>query len=178
MNSEIIIAGFGGQGILFAGKVLAYTGMIAGKEVSWLPSYGPEMRGGTANCHVIVSETPVASPLIVRPTVLLCMNLPSLKKFEKSVLSGGYIAIDSTLIPEKEVERDDVRVLAVPATRLADEMGAVKLANMVLLGAYIKASGFADLDVFFEGLQKSVPKSKAELFELNKKAVLKGYELF
>ncbi len=177
MNSEIVIAGFGGQGILFAGKVLAYTGMTAGYEVSWLPSYGPEMRGGTANCHVIMSDAPVASPMIVKPTSLLAMNLPSLNKFEDEVVSGGVIVVDTSLVPQNEVEREDVTLIAIPATRLADEMDARKLANMVMLGAYIKGSELVELETFMEGLEKSVPKSKPELLELNKKAVMKGYEL-
>jgi 2-oxoglutarate ferredoxin oxidoreductase subunit gamma len=175
MTEEFIIAGFGGQGVLFMGKVLAYTGLVDGKEVSWLPSYGPEMRGGTANCHVIISDEPVASPLIINPTTLFAMNLPSLEKFEKSVAAGGRIVIDSTLIDPAKVTRDDVFVTAVPAAKWAEELNAKKLANMILLGAYVSESGIVPFEILEEGLKKSVPKSKAELFELNKKAILKGF---
>ncbi len=175
MNNEFIIAGFGGQGVLFMGKVLAYTGLVDGKQVSWLPSYGPEMRGGTANCHVIISDESVASPLIINPTTLFAMNLPSLKKFESSVVPGGYIVIDSTLIDPSEITRDDVLVVSAPATKLAEELNAKKLANMILLGAYIKQSKVVDFEVFEKGLAKCMPKNKPELFELNKKAVLRGF---
>lgn len=175
MSKDFIIAGFGGQGVLFMGKVLAYTGLVNGKQVSWLPSYGPEMRGGTANCHVIISEEPIASPLITNPTTLFAMNLPSLKKFEGSVVPGGFIVIDSTLIDPAEITRDDVRVIAVPAAKWAEEMKAKKLANMILLGAYISESGIVPFDVFEKGIEKSMPKNKPELFELNRNAVLRGY---
>lgn len=175
MTHEIIIAGFGGQGVLFTGKVLAYTGLAGGKEVSWLPSYGPEMRGGTANCHVIVSDEPVASPMIIRPTALFAMNLPSLKKFEESVVPGGRIVIDSTLIDPSEIGRSDVEITAVPATKLAEDMKALKLANMILLGAFISQSGFAADEVLMQGLKKSMPKNKPELFELNQRAIGCGY---
>lgn len=175
MNKEFVIAGFGGQGVLFMGKVLAYTGLVDGKQVSWLPSYGPEMRGGTANCHVIISDDSVASPLITNPTTLFAMNLPSLKKFEASVVPGGYIVIDSTLIDPSEITRKDVSVVSVPATKWAEELNAKKLANMILLGAYIAESKVVDFEVFEKGLAKSMPKNKPELFELNKKAVLRGF---
>ena len=176
MTNEFVIAGFGGQGVLFMGKVLAYTGLAADKQVSWLPSYGPEMRGGTANCHVIISDDPVASPLIINPTTLFAMNFPSLQKFEDKVVEGGTIVIDSTLIDEKEITRKDVKVVAIPAAKWAEELNAVKLANMILLGAYVKESGAIDIDTLLKGLEKSMPKNKPELFELNKKAVMRGYD--
>lgn len=175
MNKEFIVAGFGGQGVLFMGKVLAYTGLVDNKKVSWLPSYGPEMRGGTANCHVIVSDESIASPLIINPETLFAMNLPSLKKFESSVVSGGCIVIDSTLIDPSEITREDIKVIAIPAAKWSEEMKAIKLANMILLGAYIANSDFVDFDVFLKGLEKCMPKNKPELFELNKKAVLRGF---
>ena len=133
---EIILAGFGGQGILFAGKLLAYLGMVEDKELSWLPSYGPEMRGGTCNCHVILSDEPVSSPLITKPTVLFAMNQPSVDKFIDNVAEGGIVVYDSSLITE-EIKRKDVTVVAVPATKLANEMGASKLANMILAFLYL-----------------------------------------
>jgi 2-oxoglutarate ferredoxin oxidoreductase subunit gamma len=118
MTTEILIAGFGGQGVLFAGKFLAYKGLIEDRQVSWLPSYGPEMRGGTANCSVIVSDEPVGSPIVSKPTVLMAMNLPSLDKYENDVVPGGTIFVDSTLI-ERKVRRTDVRVFYIPSTQLA-----------------------------------------------------------
>lgn len=174
-NNEIVIAGFGGQGVLFAGKLLAYAGLMNGYEISWLPSYGPEMRGGTANCHVIVSEEPVASPLITKPTALIAMNLPSLRKFEKDVVSGGTIIVDSSLITE-EIERDDVTVIKVPATKMADEINSRKMANMILVGAFVKATGFVDFDGLMKGVAKCVPAGKEALLEMNKKVLLMGYE--
>ncbi len=173
-NNEIVIAGFGGQGILFAGKLLAYTGLVNGYEVSWLPSYGPEMRGGTANCHVIMSDEPVASPLVTKPTALIVMNLPSLRKFENAVVPGGIIIMDSSLITE-EVQRDDVTVIRIPATKMADEIGAKKLANMILTGAFIKASGCVDFDGLVKGVEKCVPAGKPQMLEQNKKILSMGY---
>ena len=120
---EIIIAGFGGQGLLFAGKVLAYGGLIENREVSWLPSYGPEMRGGTANCNVILSDSPVGSPIVQHPDILIVMNTPSLDKYESTVAPGGKIFVDSALITRK-VSREDVEVFYIPATQMASDMNA------------------------------------------------------
>ena len=136
-TTNFLIAGFGGQGVLFAGKFLAYKGLIEEKQVSWLPSYGPEMRGGTANCSVIISDEGVGSPIVNNPDVLIAMNLPSLDKYEDSVVSGGTIIIDSTLI-EREVKRTDVKVFYIPATRLANDSGMHGLSNMILMGKTIK----------------------------------------
>ena len=135
---QIVIAGFGGQGLLFSGKVLAYAGLLEGRELSWLPSYGPEMRGGTANCNVILSDTPVGSPIVQHPNVLMVMNNPSLDKYEDTVAPGGKIFVDSTLIGRK-VRRTDVEAYYIPATGLAGEMGVPTLANMLLLGALVNA---------------------------------------
>ena len=134
---NILLAGFGGQGILFAGKQLANAGMKAGKEVSWLPSYGPEMRGGTANCSVIIDEQPIGSPLVTTPRVLLAMNLPSFKKFENKVLPGGIIICDSSLIPAKTA-RTDVSAYYIPATVMASEHGIEGMANVIMLGHFLK----------------------------------------
>ena len=172
---EIILAGFGGQGILFAGKLLAYLGMVADKELSWLPSYGPEMRGGTCNCHVILSDEPVSSPLITKPTVLFAMNQPSVDKFIDSVAEGGVVVYDSSLITE-EIKRKDVTVVAIPATKLANEMGASKLANMILTGAMIKATGLADIDTVEKALSKVIPAKKADMLALNLNCIKKGME--
>jgi len=171
---EIILAGFGGQGILFAGKVLAYAGMLEGKEVSWLPSYGPEMRGGTANCHVIVSDSPVGSPIINDPMMVIAMNKPSLDKYEDVVVSGGSIFIDSSLVG-RHVRRTDIKSIEIPATQLAMEMNAPKLANMVLIGKMLKETGLVSLETIRATFAKIVPDSKKELVELNIKAVELGY---
>ncbi|MBN1193236.1 MAG: 2-oxoacid:acceptor oxidoreductase family protein, partial [Coriobacteriia bacterium] len=119
---NLLLAGFGGQGILFAGKLVAYAGLIEGRELSWLPSYGPEMRGGTANCSVCLSDEPIGSPLVVEPDVLVAMNQPSLDKFLHEVVPGGTVIVDSTMVPHVP-ERDDVSIFRVPATRLAEEAG-------------------------------------------------------
>ncbi|MBC8597123.1 2-oxoacid:acceptor oxidoreductase family protein [Qingrenia yutianensis] len=176
MTQEIIFAGFGGQGILFAGKVVAYAGMNEGKNVSHLPSYGPEMRGGTANCSVIVSDEPVASPVITDPTSLVVMNGPSLDKFENSVVKGGKIFIDSTLI-SRDVERNDVEVFKIDATNLANKMGLPKLANIIMVGKLVKETGLFTYDEIKKAVTKMVPPSKPELLENNMKAFDTGYNL-
>ena len=174
MTHELIFAGFGGQGILFSGKVLAYSAMHADKDVSWLPSYGPEMRGGTANCHVIISDTPVGSPIITNPDVLIAMNKPSLDKFEKAVVPGGKIFVDSSLI-DRKVERDDVDVYYIPATQMALENKAAKLANMIIMGKMLKETGVLSYDEMKEGLKKCVPPTKAEMVDFNLKIIDLGY---
>ena len=176
MTQEIIFAGFGGQGILFAGKVVAYAGMNEGKNVSHLPSYGPEMRGGTANCSVIVSDEPVASPVITDPTSLVVMNGPSLDKFENSVVKGGKIFIDSTLI-SRDVERNDVEVFKIDATNLANKMGLPKLANIIMVCKLVKETGLFTYDEIKKAVTKMVPPSKPELLENNMKAFDTGYNL-
>ena len=173
-TSELILAGFGGQGILFTGKVLVYGGMVAGKEVSWLPSYGPEMRGGTCNCHVIISDEPVSSPIIVNPSLLVAMNLPSLDKFENLVMSDGKIFVDSSLI-DRKVARDDVEVHYIPATKMAQDMEVPKLANMIMLGYLAANTDMLTYDELKAGLEKCVPPTKKELLELNLKVVDMGY---
>ena len=174
MTTQILIAGFGGQGVLFAGKLLAYKGMYDGKELSWLPSYGPEMRGGTANCSVIISDTPVGSPIVDTPDVLMVMNLPSLDKYENAVVKGGKIFVDSSFI-ERKVVRDDVDAYYVPATKMAAEAGVPTLANMILLGKMLKETQVLD----FEGLEgvfkKIVSAKRADLIDANLKALEIGY---
>ena len=172
-TTQILIAGFGGQGILFAGKFLAYKGLLEDLQVSWLPSYGPEMRGGTANCNVILSEEPVGSPIVTSPDVLIAMNLPSLQKYVDAVVPGGQIYVDSTLIAEK-VERTDVEVYYIPATAMANEAGVPTLANMVMMGHVLRHNP----ELTFEGtevtVQKLVPPKTAELVGLNMKALEAG----
>ena len=172
-NLDIILAGFGGQGILFAGKVLAYSGLIEGKEISWLPSYGPEMRGGTANCSVCISDIPIGSPLVVNPNVLVAMNLPSLDKFIDAVEPGGTVIVESTLI-NKKVERTDVNVFYVPASALAVENDMRGLANIILLGKLHKELGFCSDEVLDAALQKCIPARKAAMLDLNRKAIQIG----
>ena len=174
-TTQILIAGFGGQGILFAGKFLAYKGLMEDLQVSWLPSYGPEMRGGTANCNVILSDTPVGSPIVTTPDVLIAMNLPSLQKYVDTVAPGGQIYLDSSLIDVK-VERSDVEVFYIPASQLARDNGIATLANMIIIGALLENHS----ELSFEGVdtvvEKLVPAKKAALVELNKKALSLGRE--
>ncbi len=174
MAVEILIAGFGGQGILFSGKYLAYDALLQGKEVSWLPSYGPEMRGGTASCSIIVSDTPIGSPIIDCPDVLIAMNLPSLDKYEDTVKKGGRIIVDSSLI-ERKVKRTDVIADYIPASMLASDNNLTGLANMVILGFFIQRTGLVLYDNVQKTLEKVVPAKKQELRELNLKAVSLGY---
>ena len=172
-TSNILFAGFGGQGILFAGKFLAYKGLLDGKQVSWLPSYGPEMRGGTANCSVIVSEDPIGSPIVGTPDVLVVMNAPSLDKYEAAVAPGGKIFIDSTMI-ERKVARTDVDVYYIPATALANENGIPTLANMIMTGKVMQAvEGLGEGDIE-AALHKVVSARHQDLLELNKKALQLG----
>lgn len=174
-TKQFLLSGFGGQGILFSGKFLAYKGLTDNKQVSWLPSYGPEMRGGTASCSVIVSDEPVGSPIVSNPDVLIAMNLPSLDKFENTVAPGGMIFADSTLI-ERKVARDDVKVFYVPATRLASENGTPTLANMILMGKVLKELGdFTDEGVE-KGLKKVISAKHADMLEVNKKVMKIGAE--
>ena len=175
MNKEILIAGFGGQGILFSGKFLAYEGLIDGKEVSWLPSYGPEMRGGTANCSIIISDSAVGSPIVSNPDILIAMNLPSLDKYENEAKKGGQIFVDSSLI-ERKVERDDVETYYIPATKMASDEGLTGLANMIMIGHMIAKSGIIPEENIEKAMQKVVPSAKQNMFDLNMKAVKLGFE--
>ena len=174
-TTQILIAGFGGQGVLFAGKFLAYKGLMEDLQVSWLPSYGPEMRGGTANCSVILSDSPVGSPIITNPDVLVAMNLPSLQKFVNDVVPGGIIILDSTLIQAK-VERTDVKVCYVPATQLAKDAGYATLANMILAGKVLKESGAVAFEGNKETLETFIPARKADLIDVNCQALQTGYD--
>ena len=176
MTQNILLAGFGGQGILFAGKVAAYSGLMDGKEVSWLPSYGPEMRGGTANCSVCISDDPICSPLILNPDALLVMNKPSYDKFIHKVQPGGVAVVDATLISDRE-EIEGVKTCYVEATRLAEEKDLQGLANIILLGKVLKEWGFASLEAVKKGIEKSVPARKQHLVEPNFRAIELGMSL-
>ena len=168
MNS--ILAGFGGQGILFMGKVIAYAGLIEGKEVSWLPSYGPEMRGGTANCSVCMSDEPICSPLVNNPNVLIVMNLPSYEKFIDTVVPGGIAILDSSLISRK-VDRDDISAYYVPATKLAEDNGLKGLANIILMGKMLGLTDFCSMDTMLKTIEKVVPARKQHLIPKNMEAI-------
>lgn len=172
-TTQILIAGFGGQGILFSGKFLAYKGLIEDVQVSWLPSYGPEMRGGTANCNVVLSDTPVGSPIITVPDVLIAMNAPSLQKYVDTVAPGGQIYVDSSLIDLK-VERDDVEVFYIPATQMAKDEGIGTLANMIIVGHLLENHPELSFGGTAEVVEKLVPAKKAQLKELNMKALSLG----
>ncbi len=173
-TSQILIAGFGGQGVLFMGKFLAYKGLLEGKQVSWLPSYGPEMRGGTANCSVILSDLPVGSPIVTKPDVLIAMNLPSLEKYENDVVPGGKIFIDSTLIGKK-IERTDVDAYYIPATKLAADAGMLTLANMMILGKMMKESDAIEYSGIEDALKKVVSAKRQDMLSYNLKALEIGY---
>ena len=167
---NVLLAGFGGQGILFAGKVMAYSALMEEKQLSWLPSYGPEMRGGTCNCSVVISDKSIGSPQVTAPDVLIAMNRPSLDKFVNSVVPGGIILLDSSTIDIK-VERTDVKVFYVPATKLADDNGLKGLANIILIGKLFKETGFVSAEKLDEGLQKCIPAKKAAMLDTNRKAL-------
>jgi 2-oxoglutarate ferredoxin oxidoreductase subunit gamma len=173
-TTKILIAGFGGQGILFTGKALAYTGLKAGMEVSWLPSYGPEMRGGTANCSITLSDTPIGSPIVDKPDVLIAMNLPSLEKYLNETENDGYIVYDSSLIA-KEVSRDGVSIYGIPATKMASDNGLEGLANMIILGKVLKETNVLTLEQIKSSLSQMVPAKKAALLDNNLKAIDLGY---
>ncbi len=173
MTHEIIMAGFGGQGVMAMGKILAEAALKEGRNVSWLPSYGPEMRGGTANCNVIISEEPVGAPVVTEATAAIVMNRPSLDKFEKDVVSGGALIINSSLIDQKAT-RDDIKVYYVPANDIANELGTGKIANMVLLGAYLEISGATKEETIMEIITEIFSGKKASVIPLNKEALLRG----
>ena len=169
-----LLAGFGGQGILFIGKTLAYAGLIAKKEVSWMPSYGPEMRGGTCNCSVTISDEEVGSPIVLTPTCLVVMNQPSFDKFEKSPVKGGKVFIDSTLVSSK-TERTDIEAFYIPATAMANDNGLKGLANVIILGKICREYEFLPKETVLAGLEKNNKKAKPEIAEKNNKAFDLGY---
>ena len=172
---NIVLAGFGGQGVLFAGKLIAYAGLLEDREVSWLPSYGPEMRGGTANCSVCLSDDPIGSPLVLAPNALVAMNQPSLDKFERSVTEGGVVVADSTLIADIP-DVLGVAMCALPATAMAEEAGFKKLANIIMAGKLFAETRFCAEDTLWKAMEKCVPASKAAMLEMNKKALTLGME--
>lgn len=172
-TTKFLFSGFGGQGILFAGKFIAYYGLTEGREVSWLPSYGPEMRGGTASCGVIISDGAVGSPIVSQPDVLIAMNLPSLDRYESAVAHGGMIFADSTLI-ERRVVRDDVRSFYIPATALAGENGFSTLANMVIVGRVLRECGMFSEDTVEAAIRKVISAKHADMLDVNLRALRLG----
>ena len=174
-TKEYLFSGFGGQGILFSGKFIANKGLMEDKNVSWLPSYGPEMRGGTASCSVIVSDGAVGSPIVSSPDVLIAMNLPSLDRYEKSVKAGGIIVLDSSLI-ERKVEREDVTAYYVPATKMASDNGIPTLANMIIAGKVLSVIGEFNEESITATLKKIISAKRADMFDMNLKALKLGAE--
>ncbi len=175
MLENVIIAGFGGQGILFAGQVLAYAGLFDGREVVWMPSYGPEMRGGTANCTVVVSSGRIRSPLVANPLGVIAMNRPSFDRFEPALRPGGVLVVNSSLIDARS-SRGDIRVHEVPANHIAEELGSAKVANLVALGGYVAATRAVSIESILKGIEKVVPEGRAELRALNAEAFRRGAE--
>lgn len=173
-STGILIAGFGGQGALFAGKLLAYSALKEEKQLSWLPSYGPEMRGGTANCGVIISDSPVGSPIVSEPDILIAMNKPSFDKFEPACVPGAMIFSDCTLIDSKS-EREDVTEFDIPATQMAQDKDLAGLSNIVLVGKMIKETGVIALETAEAALKEMIPAKKAFLIDKNIEALRAGY---
>ena len=173
MKREIILSGFGGQGVMSIGKNLAEAGVVEGLEVSWVPSYGPEMRGGTANCTGILSDERIGAPLVEEATEIVVMNRPSLLKFEKVVRPGGIVFINSSIVPDK-VTRDDVRAVYVPCDEIAAELGNPKVGNMVMLGAYIGATGALKVETIQQMIEEMFTGKKAKLVPLNLEALQRG----
>ncbi|HHT42846.1 MAG TPA: 2-oxoacid:ferredoxin oxidoreductase subunit gamma [Firmicutes bacterium] len=171
--AEIIIAGFGGQGVLVLGQVIAYAGMIENKSVSWLPSYGPEQRGGTCNCSVVVTPGEVGSPVVTVPSDALVMNGPSFDRFEPKVSAGGLLVYNSSLVP-KTSQRDDITTIAVPANEIADELGNARIANMVMLGAFVQATGIVMEESIEEALKAVLSERHHSLIPLNMQAFERG----
>lgn len=175
-HEETVFSGFGGQGVLFAGQLLAYGGMAEGLYVTWIPSYGPEMRGGTANCTVIVSEDEIGAPVVRHPSVVVAFNAPSLEKYEPLVAPGGLLIVNSSLI-ETQVQRDDIRTCYLPASDIATELGNIRMANMVLLGALAKLTNLVPLSVLMDQLDEHLSQRQRKWLEPNQQALNRGAEL-
>jgi 2-oxoglutarate ferredoxin oxidoreductase subunit gamma len=173
MQTEVLFAGFGGQGVLFAGQTLAFAALEAGKEVTWIPSYGPEMRGGTANCTVIIADEEIGSPLVRNPKVAVVFNLPSLDKYEPMVIKGGVLIANASMI-NRPVYRTDLDAVLLPANEIADELGNKKLINMVMLGALLARSHVLEMQEVESSLQKHLPQRHKNLLPLNLEALHRG----
>jgi 2-oxoglutarate ferredoxin oxidoreductase subunit gamma len=166
METSIIIAGFGGQGVLFAGQLLAYGAMDDGRFVTWIPSYGPEMRGGTANCTVVIGDGPIGSPIVTNPDIALVLNQPSFEKYEPLVKPGGLLVVNESLVTAVS-ERDDIETIYIPANRLAEEAGSVKMLNVAMLGAFLAKRPILSLETLAQALINHLPTSKSHLQEQN-----------
>ena len=175
MENSIIIGGFGGQGILFFGRILTYAGMLEGKEVTWFPSYGAEMRGGTANCTVIISDELIGSPVVTCPDALIAMSDASLKKFQPRVKQNGILFFDSSLISTQDF-RDDIEAIGIPATIIANKIGGPKSANMVLTGAFIAQTGLLHKTSLIKAIEGSMPANKKKIIDINKNAAFEGIQ--
>ncbi len=176
MEHKLIAAGFGGQGVMLLGQLVATAGMIDGKHVTWLPSYGPEMRGGTANCTVVVSDEPVASPVVDTPNEIVIFNIPSLLKFEPTLDKDGILVMNTSMI-DREPSRKDIKVIKVPANDVADKLGVLKAQNMVMLGAYIEATKAVSFESVIKALEKKMTGKKAKFLDVNKKAIEEGMKI-
>ena len=176
METSIIIAGFGGQGVLFAGQLLAYAGMDVGRYVTWIPSYGPEMRGGTANCTVIISHDSIGAPLVARPDIAIALNQPSFDKYEPLVKPGGLLVVNSSIVSE-ESNRSDIEVVYIPANAIAEEYGSIKMLNMVALGAMLRRRPILKLEILEKTLAEHLPSSKEHLLEANHRVLHRAYEI-
>ena len=176
MHEEAIFAGFGGQGIMLMGQLLTYAGMMEGANVSWMPSYGPEMRGGTANCQVVITSKGVSSPLVTEPLSMVALNKPSLHKFAPWVAREGLIVYNSSLI-EAPPERRDVRILGVPCNEVANELGDLRTANMVALGAYLAITKVVSFETVLDAMKMVLPERRHDLIPLNRQALSRGMEI-
>ncbi len=176
MYEDLLIAGFGGQGIIFAGKLLAYAGLKEGKEVVYFPSYGAEMRGGTANCTVIVSDSPIASPVVANPQNAIMMSHPSYLKFFPRIKAKGRAFINSSLVKD-ELFHEDIEIIRIPANEIAERIGSSRIANMVALGAWVKKTGVVELESLVHSFKKVISADKLDLLSLNEKALREGEEL-
>jgi len=176
MEHKIVMAGFGGQGIMVMGRLLAYAAMEEGKNVSWIPSYGVEQRGGTANCSVVVADEIIAAPIVAEPAYAIIMNRPSLDKFEPKMAKDGILIVNTSIV-DRDVQRQDVDVLSLACNDIALELGDVRYANMVALGAFCKKTGIIKLETLKESLKKVLSARRQNLVEINQKALEKGYEL-
>lgn len=175
MQIEIVIAGFGGQGVLFAGQVLAYAAMDNGMEVTWIPSYGPEMRGGTANCTVIIADEEIGSPLVRNPKALVAMNLPSLDKYESAVAKDGTLIVNSSLI-DRDVKREDLQCVRIPANEIAESLGDKRMTNIVMVGALLAVEPVLSIEAIEAALQDHLPERHKNLLTLNFQALREGAE--
>lgn len=173
MQKEIIVAGFGGQGVLFAGQLLTYAAMDEGLQVTWIPSYGPEMRGGTANCTVVISDEEIGSPMVSRPTAVIAMNLPSLDKYEDKVKEGGLLVVNQSMV-DRDVKRTDIKVVLVPANTISEKLGDKRMTNMVLLGALLTNLDVLPTAAVEKALKEHLPARHHNLLPLNKEAMQHG----